>query len=296
VERHQLDAWLIEKASRAGARVIPQKASGIGYNGSGFTVCSGGQRFKSQWLIGADGAVSLTKRRLNFSQRSHIFTALVEERPLPPQLSSMLEGGALIELNGVPGGYGWLFARGKVLNMGIGSWGWKRRSSNNRFKEAYSAFLKRYALGEPGSYRGAAIPCPVAWAQTPVKGRAIWVGDAAALADPFLGEGIGQAICAGLQAARAILKNDLSIYINSLKKGIFREHLHAWLLARLIYSRPGLSHRLVMRHPGALELGFGLLRGDVTHQTLWMFVLRKLLALNPSLDHTTQSNYIKILK
>ena len=158
----------------------------------------------------------------------------------------------------------------------------------------YADFLHRYDLGAPGAYRGAAIPCPAAWAQIPVKGRAAWVGDAAALADPFLGEGIGQAICSGLQAGWAIAKGNLSLYIKALRKNIFREHLHAWLLARLVYARPGLSQSLVVRHPGALELGFGLLRGDVTHRSLWGFVLRKVLSLNPSLDRTDGSNYIKI--
>ncbi len=295
VDRGKLDAWLMESAQKAGARIVHQKARQVRQSSRGVTVRTDERSFGADWVIGADGALSFSKRRLGFIQRCHIFTALVEERPLPPHLADELEGGALIELNGVPRGYGWLFARGEMLNLGIGSWNWKRRTTRNGFQKSYAAFLKRYGLGEPGLYRGAAIPCPVAWAQAPVKGRAVWVGDAAALADPFLGEGIGQAICTGLLAAMAVANGDLSLYIKSLRKSIFIEHLHAWLLARLVFFRPGISHRMVELRPGVLEVGFGLLRGQITHKNLWGFLFRKLLALNPSLDRTSGSNYIKIV-
>ena len=260
VDRNRMDQWLMEKSRLAGVKVIEAKADQIQKTGQGFLIKADGAEYTADWLIGAEGALSLSKRQLDFAQRNHTFTALVEERPLSPELARKLRNGVLIELNGVPGGYGWLFARGDTLNLGVGSWSWKHHKQGKGLVKHYADFLHRYDLGEPVAYRGAAIPCPAAWAQSPVKGRAAWVGDAAALADPFLGEGIGQALCTGLQAGWAIAKGNLSLYIKALRKDIFKEHLHAWLLARLIYARPGLSQSLVVRHPGALELGFGLLR------------------------------------
>jgi hypothetical protein len=66
-------------------------------------------------------------------------------------------------------------------------------------------------------------------------------------------------------------------------------------LARLVYFRPFFSHRQVINHPGALEFGFKLLRGELTHRTLWGAVLRKIFAKRASLDHPPGSNYIKLL-
>jgi flavin-dependent dehydrogenase len=53
------------------------------------------------------------------------------------------------------------------------------------------------------------------------------LGDAGGLADPFLGEGIGQAMCSGVLAARAVIAGDLAEYGRSLRRGLLKEHFHA---------------------------------------------------------------------
>ena len=295
VQRHEFDAWLARRAEQAGAKVLPHKAESLEQDAKGVRVRAAGETHGAGWLIGADGAAGFSARSLGFRSLAHCFAALVEERPLPDHLARQLNGGVLVELGGIEHGYAWLFARGARLNLGIGSWRSRTRSGRPGLQKAYAAFLRRYGLGKPGKFRGAAIPCPTHRTRLPLLGRIALVGDAGGLADPFLGEGIGQAMCSGVLAAQAVIKGDLSHYGRSLKSGLLKEHFHAWVLARLIYFKPLFSHKLLVRRPGALEFGFKVLRGQLTHRGLWGAVARKMLDLRSSLDQPPGSNYIKLL-
>lgn len=133
----------------------------------------------------------------------------------------------------------------------------------------YHEFLVRQGLGRPGAWRGALIPCQDGSASRLVDGRAAVIGDAAAAADPFLGEGIGPAVQTGLAASRAILSGDLGLYQAEMLAGLWREHAHARLLARLIYRAPGVFQGLARWRPRALDLAWGLLRGELTYAGLW---------------------------
>jgi flavin-dependent dehydrogenase len=95
------------------------------------------------------------------------------------------------------------------------------------------------------------------------------IGDAAAAADPFLGEGIGQAVQTGLAAARAVLAGDLGLYQDELRADLWREHAHARLLARLVYRWPGLFQSLARWRPNAVDLAWAVLRGELNYAGLW---------------------------
>jgi geranylgeranyl reductase family protein len=295
VERSRLDAWLSDAARAAGARIIPQRATRIEQNAKGVRVYAGDKIFRAGWLIGADGASGLCARSLGLKFNHHRFATLVEERPMPGHLKGLTKNGVLIELGGVMYGYGWLFARGGTLNLGMGSWHHGKGARRGSLRLAYAGFLKRYDLGAPGRFRGAAIPCPAYRHPRPYQGRVLLLGDAGGLADPFLGEGIGQAMCTGLLAAKAVIAEDAGTYGRLLKKGLLKEHFHAWLLARTVYARPYLCHRLLRRHPGALELGFQLLRGETMHRGIWGAVISKIFSGKASLDPPPGSNYTKLL-
>ncbi|MBI4798035.1 MAG: hypothetical protein HY794_04735 [Desulfarculus sp.] len=144
----------------------------------------------------------------------------------------------------------------------------------------YGAFLARLGLGRPGAWRGALIPCPDGRPARLASGRAAVIGDAAAAADPFLGEGIGQALHSGLLAARAIFDGGLDLYQARMRAGLMREHSHARLLARLIYRAPACFQSLAQRHPGATELAWQVLRGQRAYAGIWAGVARLLLGLS----------------
>jgi flavin-dependent dehydrogenase len=148
----------------------PARAESLQQTDTGVEVKANGDFYKADWLIGADGASGITARTLKLKSHAHRFAALVEERPMPEHLEKQLNGGVLVEIGGIGFGYGWLFARGGTLNLGMGSWGWRAGTKPPGMKKAYTAFLQRYGLGEPGRYRGAAIPTPSHSAPVPCQG------------------------------------------------------------------------------------------------------------------------------
>jgi flavin-dependent dehydrogenase len=299
VDRALLDDALARAVNGSGATVLPARVLDIEENQDGFTVRSTAGSHHGAWLVGADGAGGPTARLLGFRRSRLQYRAIVEERPLPEEMRHKMRGAALIELGGVTGGYGWIFARGEVLNMGMGYWRWEGGRKGPRvgtpdLASAYAGFLQRQGLGAPGPWRGWVIPCPDGKAPRAVKGRACLVGDAASAGDPFLGEGIGQALFGGRLAARAILEGDLSLYGKGLQ-GLWREHRHGRFLARLIYGWPAFFQGLAYRRPGAIELGFAILRGELAQAGVWAAVGAKLLGLEPALDPEARGYYSKHL-
>lgn len=276
VERRRLDEFLRRRALEAGVRVVAERARSLEPAGQGWLARTRRQAWQGDWLLGADGAQGLSARVLGLGQTSFVYKALVEERPLPPDLSPDLEGAALLELGGAPGGYAWAFGRQGVLNLGLA--GLQGRVGGTQALLAhYQAFLKRRGLGRPGVWRGALIPCPGPLPPRLVRGRAAVLGDAAAAADPFLGEGIGQAAASGLAAARAILAGDLGGYARGLRQGLLKEHRHARWLARLVYRAPRVFQTLAQSNPAAIELAWRVLRGQLGYDGIWRALARMLL-------------------
>ena len=296
VDRTRLNGFWRESAASHGARIVDLPCRGLELGPQGCRAWSGDQSWQAPWLVGADGAAGLVRRTLGLGSSGYRYLALAEERPLTPALARELDQGVLLELGGVPGGYAWAFPRGEVVNLGAGyRQGWRRGSGRISLLRCYTRFLNRLGLGQPGAWRGSMIPCPHRRRLPVVKGRVALVGDAACLADPFLGEGIGQALYSGFLAGRAILTGNLSLYQAWLNRGLMREHRHARVLSRMVFHNPGITQDLARSRPGSLELGFALLRGQVSHAGLWKAALALALGMPPGLDHRAEGLYSKHL-
>lgn len=289
VERSRLDRLLARRATEAGASVVAASARAVRRVGAGFEVATDQGDWQSDWLVGADGAASLVARRLGMLPSGFVYTGLVEERPARGQEVERLGGAALLEIGAVRGGYAWAFLRGEMLNLGLAG----RRISGRELLARYQDFLARHGLGAPGRWRGATIPCPDGGAQRLYRGRAILVGDAAGLADPFLGEGIGQGLVSGRLAARAILRGDVAGYVKDLRREFLADAFSARLLARMIYRAPGWFQKKARRHPGSVELAWQVLRGEMGYRHLWGRIARKMAARVLCLDQPLRGGYSK---
>jgi flavin-dependent dehydrogenase len=106
--------------------------------------------------------------------------------------------------------------------------------------------------------------------QTLHKGRVLLVGDAANLADPWMGEGISYAVVSARLAAEQMFNAlgsnqiDLSSYTNLINASITPQLLSARLFAKAIYSLPELCSDLISRSPYMQQMVFGVIRGDRT--------------------------------
>ena len=101
-------------------------------------------------------------------------------------------------------GYGWVFLKGRVLNVGLGLLGKSRLSE--RLQE-FLAFLRdagRLPDPLPDAFRGHAYLLHDQTRRPLAHGGLLLVGDAVGLAYPRSGEGIRPAVESGLLAARAL--------------------------------------------------------------------------------------------
>lgn len=289
VERYRLDRMLARRATEAGASVVAASARRLECRGTGFEVFTDRGRWRSDWLVGADGAASLVARRLGMVRSRFVYTALVEERAASRREVERFSGSVLLEVGAARGGYGWAFLRGGVLNLGLAGRGIGGRELFRRYQE----FLARCGLGRPGRCRGAAIPCSDGTQRGLWQGRAVLVGDAAGLADPFLGEGIGQSVVSGRLAARAILREDLAGYEDDLRRELLTDARSARLLIRLVHLAPGWFQHLARRHPGSVDLAWQVLRGELGYGHLWAVMGRRLASRVPGLDLPWRGGYSK---
>lgn len=150
-------------------------------------------------------------------------------------------------------GYAWAFPlAGGVVNVGFGiARGGK--VDVPAMKALWPELLQRphivRAIGEhttpEASHRAWPIPARIDRAHL-THGRALWVGDAAAAADPMTGEGIGQALLTGRLAAEAVAAagpfeawRARRQYEHEVARCLVLDHKLAFLLTRALQHRKG---------------------------------------------------------
>lgn len=111
------------------------------------------------------------------------------------------------------------------------------------------------------------------------KGRVLLVGDAANLADPWLGEGISYTLMSARLAAEMIFtafvrqEFDLSGYTREVNASFIPQLSSARLFANLVYSLPKMSTELLSRSPYLQRQVFDVLRGNRTFRQMAVSVL-----------------------
>jgi len=221
-DRARLDARLADGAVQAGARVLwgteavtwRQDAAGVDV-----TAREAGDRgapprsalvrlFRGQYLIGADGAVSVVARGL--TRRPGPAAGCLSLRlALGKEQAERVTRGALdFHFGIVRAGYGWAFPGAGGLAVGVGG---IIPPGAYGFYASLETPLGR-VLGTYGLDTSVAGAAPKRW-MVPlggvrrgwVEGRVLLAGDAAGVADPVTGEGIGPAVRSGAMAARAVV-------------------------------------------------------------------------------------------
>jgi menaquinone-9 beta-reductase len=253
--RFDLDAALVASARRAGATVI----EGVRFisleatNDLALVRVESHADLRARFVIAADGAWSEVRRAVSGPESR-------ERRPEWMAWRAYLDGvdakrtaamwvwfdPALLP------GYGWSFPlAGGTVNVGVVTAG----LSGSRFADAWrntldGAFLRSLAG------RGAVLEAPArAWpiptrleldSLSACEGRVLFAGDAAGAADPFTGEGIGQALETGIAAAEAILEDGkggpsqvAAAYRQTITATLYQDHLIARLCRHLFGHAAG---------------------------------------------------------
>jgi len=266
-QRMRLDQFLLEQARNQGAHVIEEISIRKIHEENDSVVIedSGGKIYRSLLLIGADGANSIVARNLQLSDGIQHEIALESEVALPHEIMNKWNDSIEIDLFSIWCGYGWIFPKQDHISIGVGG----PQRFFKKIRDYNSVYLSRNNLSEYPKIRFSGHTLPVRKGFTPLtKGRALLVGDAAGLLEPFTGEGIGYAVRSGQLAAFAVaafMKNeapDLALYTHLLDQELTPELQAAQRFVRIFNRFPGLFYYLIKNNDYIWNAICKILRGE----------------------------------
>jgi digeranylgeranylglycerophospholipid reductase len=199
VEREIFDQMLIREAARAGATCwLGTSLRQIERDGT--LLLSDGSACRPRVLIGADGPRSQVGKAIGQTNRE-----LAETRQVTVPLTFPHDATDVFLRADYRGGYGWLFPKGAVANLGIGVAAEERQSLKRLLTGLHAelAGSRRVGTHVIGTTGGA---IPVGGRVEPVgrlgAAAVLLAGDAAGLANPVTGAGIAAALHSGRLAGR----------------------------------------------------------------------------------------------
>lgn len=282
VEREDFDLYLAKQAVKAGAKLL-EKTGVVSLEESRehVVVRTSHESYEGRFLVGADGVTSVVSRAVGLLQNRCMGMAVAGEVGVDETAYQQQGAYATFDFGAIPRGYAWIFPKRKHLTIGFfQSTAGKAPEARKTLEEIITRFphLKNYRLIRA---RGHHIPLG-GKPQRLHKGRVLLVGDAANLADAWLGEGIYYAIQSARIAAQELMQNlhsgsaDLENYTARVNAEIVEELRRAGIFASIVYRYPYLGTALMSRSLLMQEYVFGVMRGDYTFRQFNRLLLRGL--------------------
>jgi flavin-dependent dehydrogenase len=265
VTRCTFDHWLVERAAAAGAQVYDAcPVTQVEAQPHGLVVHAEQITWHSRYLACADGAKGTVRRQLGFAATAPHDLGLdmeVEAGPACPWTSETL----YIDWGTWPQTYAWAFPKASHWSIGVKG----PAAQGHGLVHYLRQFMQYWRLTPaPGKLRYLAHMLPTRVPGTPlVRERALVLGDAAGLLEPFTGEGIYYALRSAHLAAEALATasvRDVSpvAYETAVESEIMPDLTGARALQQVFDAWPWLFHALVRTHDRSWRALARILRGE----------------------------------
>ena len=191
---------------------------------------------------------------------------------------------ATFDFGALRNGYGWIFPKSDHLSVGILQTNdYKSTDLNLVLKNfiACQAVLQECTVLK---LKGHLIPMG-GKPEILHNNRVLLIGDAANLADPWLGEGLFYAISSARIAAEVLLNLnkkgtiDLSAYTTRINQEIISQFRYAKAFAKFVYKYPQTSSKIISKSPLMQNIVFNAISGKLSYQQLNRKLLNQLPAI-----------------
>ncbi len=277
VDRDEFDYALIQESVSKGAELMENsRVKNIRKENGNFIVSGNGFSIKSKYLLCADGVNGISAKLLGFRdkwKKEELFLCIESTVTdyNPPAYSANFYFG------GVKWGYLWFFDKGDHASVGIAA-----VNEISNLKQLFESFIKNcgYINSTEIKMHAWRIPAIGGIPGDFTKGDAIFIGDAAGLVDPFLGEGIFYAIQSGKIAAECVMHNEINKYNGRINNEIMYDLKYARILVKLIGLDPKRFVKLLSKDKTIARDGAEIVFGNLTYKQFLKNTFKKIL-MNP---------------
>ena len=274
VMRDRFDHFLVQQAVQVGARLMEGvSVTGVEERSDRVVVITTAGELQAQLLAGADGVNSIVARSVGLMPNREVGVAVEAELAVSRASLDAQGAYATFDFGALPGGYGWIFPKRDHLSVGV----FKAVSGKAiGIRRALEKFIASEAvLLDPRILHLQGHQIPLGGREhTLHKGRVLLVGDAANLADPWMGEGISYAVVSARLAAEQMFSAlesqefDLSGYTRLINASITPQLISARLFAKAVYALPEMGSELLSKSPFMQQIVFDTIRGDRTFKEM----------------------------
>jgi geranylgeranyl reductase family protein len=280
IDRPQFDDFLMDQARKAGAQVFEKYRLISARQDEQLIVLETDHGdFSAKYLIGADGINSTVARCFHLQENRLAGLAMEAELEVSDNTLRTQGPYATFDFGALPGGYGWIFPKRNHLSVGI----FHARTGKAPTRQALIDFIKSHKLSDASISKMQAHHIPLGGRPESIhQGRVLLVGDAANLADPWIGEGMYYAITSANMAAETLAQslqqniNLVADYEKSIQSQIIPQLQQVSQFARWVYAYPRLGSHMLSRSATMQQIVFGAIRGSHTYTDLNHILIQKL--------------------